>query len=55
MQNTYLKTQRGLPENVEEAQKVILLQFHANSLAQLGKYSAENGSEESQKGIFVKS
>eukprot|EP00252_Welwitschia_mirabilis_P003931 TRINITY_DN1400_c0_g1_i1.p1 TRINITY_DN1400_c0_g1~~TRINITY_DN1400_c0_g1_i1.p1 ORF type:complete len:392 (+),score=81.10 TRINITY_DN1400_c0_g1_i1:164-1339(+) len=54
LQNTCLKTWQGKPENVEAAQKALLIRAKANSLAQLGKYSAEGESEEAKKGMFVK-
>ncbi|RVW16943.1 Fructose-bisphosphate aldolase 3, chloroplastic [Vitis vinifera] len=53
LQNTVLKTWQGHPENVEAAQKSLLVRAKANSLAQLGKYSAEGESEEAKKGMFV--
>lgn len=54
LQNTVLKTWQGRPENVEAAQKSLLVRAKANSLAQLGRYSAEGESEEAKKGMFVK-
>ncbi|KAF2310895.1 hypothetical protein GH714_018232 [Hevea brasiliensis] len=54
LQNTVLKTWQGRPENVEAAQKALLVRAKANSLAQLGKYAAEGESEEAKKGMFVK-
>uniref|UniRef100_A0A0C9RQC8 Fructose-bisphosphate aldolase n=1 Tax=Wollemia nobilis TaxID=56998 RepID=A0A0C9RQC8_9CONI len=54
LQNTCLKTWKGLPENVEAAQKALLLRARANSVAQLGKYSAENEGDEAKTGMFVK-
>lgn len=54
LQNTVLKTWQGRPENVEAAQKSLLVRAKANSLAQLGRYSAEGESDEAQKGMFVK-
>ncbi|KAH9329371.1 hypothetical protein KI387_001479 [Taxus chinensis] len=54
LQNTCLKTWKGLPENVEAAQSALLIRARANSLAQLGKYSAENESDDAKKGMFVK-
>ncbi|KAH7293425.1 hypothetical protein KP509_28G025400 [Ceratopteris richardii] len=53
LQNTVLKTWGGNPENVEKAQTALLIRAKANSLAQLGKYSAEGESEEAKKGMFV--
>ncbi|KAK6132068.1 hypothetical protein DH2020_034189 [Rehmannia glutinosa] len=54
LQNTVLKTWQGRPENVEAAQKSLLVRAKANSSAQLGKYSAQGESEEAKKGMFVK-
>ncbi|KAG8383411.1 hypothetical protein BUALT_Bualt04G0010000 [Buddleja alternifolia] len=54
LQNTCLKTWGGRPENVKAAQEILLVRAKANSLAQLGKYSAEGESEEAKKGMFVK-
>ncbi|KAK6121492.1 hypothetical protein DH2020_044771 [Rehmannia glutinosa] len=54
LQNTCLKTWGGLPENVKAAQETLLVRAKANSMAQLGKYSAEGESEEAKKGMFVK-
>ncbi|GMN38666.1 hypothetical protein TIFTF001_007898 [Ficus carica] len=54
LQNTVLKTWQGRPENVDAAQKALLVRAKANSIAQLGKYSAKGESEEAKKGMFVK-
>ncbi|KAK6150563.1 hypothetical protein DH2020_015495 [Rehmannia glutinosa] len=54
LQNTCLKTWGGRPENVKAAQETLLVRAKANSLAQLGKYTAEGESEEAKKGMFVK-
>lgn len=54
LQNSVLKTWLGRPENVEAAQKALLVRAKANSLAQLGKYSAEDEGEDAKKGMFVK-
>eukprot|EP00270_Netrium_digitus_P009130 TRINITY_DN276_c0_g1_i4.p1 TRINITY_DN276_c0_g1~~TRINITY_DN276_c0_g1_i4.p1 ORF type:complete len:391 (+),score=68.02 TRINITY_DN276_c0_g1_i4:61-1233(+) len=54
LQNTVLKTWKGQPENVEGAQRALLIRAKANSLAQLGKYSAEGEAEEAKQGMFVK-
>jgi fructose-bisphosphate aldolase class I len=54
LQNTVLKTWQGRPENVEAGQKALLVRAKANSLAQLGRYSAQGESEEAKKGMFVK-
>jgi fructose-bisphosphate aldolase class I len=39
---------------VEAAQKALLVCAQANSLVQIGKYSAEGEAEEAKKGMFVK-
>ncbi|CAN1151587.1 Fructose-bisphosphate aldolase 3, chloroplastic [Linum perenne] len=44
LQNSVLKTWKGRSENVEAAQKALLVRAKANSLAQLGKYSADGES-----------
>ena len=54
LQNTCLKTWGGLPENVKAAQDALLFRAKSNSLAQLGKYTAEGESEEATRGMFVK-
>ncbi|XWS29227.1 hypothetical protein CRYUN_Cryun24cG0010200 [Craigia yunnanensis] len=54
LQNTCLKKWGGRPENVKEAQDVLLVRAKANSLAQLGKYTGEGESEEAKQGMFVK-
>ncbi|MBA0706992.1 hypothetical protein Golax_019074 [Gossypium laxum] len=54
LQNTCLKKWEGGPENVKEAQDVLLFSAKANSLAQLGKYMGEGWSEEAKQGMFVK-
>jgi fructose-bisphosphate aldolase class I len=54
LQNSVLKTWKGQPENIEAAKKALLIRAKANSLAQLGKYSAEGEAEEAKKGMFVK-
>jgi fructose-bisphosphate aldolase class I len=54
LQNSVLKAWQGQPENVEAAQKALLVRAKANSLAQLGKYSAEGEAEEAKQGMFVK-
>lgn len=53
LQNTVLKTWQGCAENLEAAQKSLLVCAKA-SLAQLDKYWAEGESEEARKGMFVK-
>ncbi|CAI5520544.1 unnamed protein product [Closterium sp. Naga37s-1] len=53
LQNTVLKTWKGQPENIEAAQTALLIRAKANSLAQLGKYSAEGEAEEAKQGMFV--
>ncbi|MBA0643271.1 hypothetical protein Goklo_027581 [Gossypium klotzschianum] len=54
LQNTCLKKWEGGPENVKEAQDVLLVSAKANSLAQLCKYMGEGWSEEAKQGMFVK-
>ncbi|RRT71607.1 hypothetical protein B296_00003103, partial [Ensete ventricosum] len=54
LQNTCLKTWGGRPENVKAAQDVLLIRAKANSLAQLGKYSAEGEAAEAKEGMYVK-
>eukprot|EP00897_Mesotaenium_endlicherianum_P009147 jgi/Mesen1/8260/ME000445S07405 len=54
LQNSVLKTWKGQPENWEAAQRALLVRAKANSLAQLGKYSAEGEAEEAKQGMFVK-
>lgn len=54
LQNSVLKTWKGQPENVQAAQTALLIRAKANSLAQLGKYSAEGEAEEAKQGMFVK-
>ncbi|KAF7124379.1 hypothetical protein RHSIM_Rhsim12G0087900 [Rhododendron simsii] len=54
LQNTVLKTWQGHPENIEAAQKALLSRAKANSLAQLGSYSADGESDDAKKGMFVK-
>ncbi|KAL6011534.1 Fructose-bisphosphate aldolase 3, chloroplastic [Asimina triloba] len=54
LQNTVLKMWQGRPENVEAAQKALLVRAKANSLAQLGQYTSEGESDEAKKGMFVK-
>jgi fructose-bisphosphate aldolase class I len=54
LQNSVLKTWKGQPENIEAAKKALLVRAKANSLAQLGKYSAEGEAEEAKKAMFVK-
>ena len=54
LQNSVLKTWKGLPENIDAAQKALLVRAKANSLAQLGRYSADGEDEEARKGMFQK-
>lgn len=53
LQNSVLKTWKGQPENIEAAQIALLIRAKANSLAQMGKYSAEGEAEEAKQGMFV--
>ncbi|KAK1363503.1 Fructose-bisphosphate aldolase [Heracleum sosnowskyi] len=52
LQNNFLKTWGGRPENVKAAQETLLLRARANSDAQLGKYVGEEESE-AKKGMLV--
>ncbi|RLM92393.1 putative fructose-bisphosphate aldolase 3, chloroplastic [Panicum miliaceum] len=54
LQNSVLKAWQGRPENVEAAQKALLVRAKANSLAQLGRYTGEGESDEAKKGMFQK-
>ncbi|VAH71153.1 fructose-bisphosphate aldolase 3, chloroplastic-like isoform X2 [Triticum dicoccoides] len=54
LQNSVLKTWQGQPENIEAAQKALLVRAKANSLAQLGSYTGEGESDEAKKGMFQK-
>nr|ACF86001.1 unknown [Zea mays] len=54
LQNSVLKTWQGRPENVEAAQKALLVRAKANSLAQLGRYTGEGESDDAKKGMFQK-
>jgi len=54
LQNSVLKTWKGQPENLDAAKKALLVRAKANSLAQLGKYSAEGEAKEAKEGMFVK-
>jgi fructose-bisphosphate aldolase class I len=54
LQNSVLKTWKGQAENLEAAQKALLVRAKTNSFAQLGKYSAEGEAEEAKKGMFVR-
>lgn len=54
LQNSVLKTWKGQPENIEAAQTALLIRAKANSLAQMGKYSADGEAEEAKQGMFVK-
>ncbi|KAK3005382.1 hypothetical protein RJ639_016786 [Escallonia herrerae] len=54
LQNSVLKAWQGRPENAEAGQKALLARAKANSMAQLGRYSAEGESDDAKKGMFVK-
>lgn len=54
LQNSVLKAWQGLPENVEAAQTALLVRAKANSIAQLGRYSAKGESDEAKTGMFQK-
>lgn len=53
LQNNFLKTWGGRPENIKAAHDALLLRARANSAAQLGKYTVEGESEEAKKGVFA--
>ncbi|KAK2967211.1 hypothetical protein RJ640_030128 [Escallonia rubra] len=54
LQNSVLKAWQGRPEKAEAGQKALLARAKANSMAQLGRYSAEGESDDAKKGMFVK-
>ncbi|KAJ3686025.1 hypothetical protein LUZ61_015189 [Rhynchospora tenuis] len=54
LQNSVLKTWQGRPENIQAAQKALLVRAKANSLAQLGRYTGEGESDEAKAGMFQK-
>ncbi|KAK8367696.1 hypothetical protein V6Z11_A02G198000 [Gossypium hirsutum] len=54
LQNACLKKWESRPENVKEAQDVLLVWAKANSLTQLGKYTGKGWSDEAKQGMFVK-
>lgn len=54
LQASVLDTWKGLDENVEASQKVLLHRAKANGDAQLGKYSGqEEGYADASKSLFV--
>jgi len=54
LQNSVLKTWMGNPDNVPAAQAALIGRAKANSLAQLGKYSAEGESAAAAEGMYEK-
>lgn len=54
LQNSVLKTWMGNPDNVPAAQAALMQRAKANSLAQLGKYSAEGESASAAEGMYEK-
>merc|ERR1712176_1250697 len=51
LQNTVLKTWQGQDANVEAAQKALIGRAKANSMAQLGKYSADGEDASASEGV----
>merc|ERR1719181_2147892 len=54
LQNSVLKTWMGNPDNVPAAQAALIQRAKANSMAQLGKYSAEGESAAAAEGMYEK-
>merc|ERR1712157_40802 len=54
LQNTVLKTWEGDDANVDAAQAALIGRAKANSLAQLGKYSADGEAASAGEGMFEK-
>lgn len=54
LQQSCIKTWRGLDENIPEAQRVLLARAKANGLANLGQYSGGAGGEAASTSTFVK-
>lgn len=54
LQNSVLKTWLGDPANVPAAQAALMQRAQANSMAQLGKYSADGESASASEGIYEK-
>eukprot|EP01025_Chloroclados_australasicus_P048512 TRINITY_DN549_c0_g1_i1.p4 TRINITY_DN549_c0_g1~~TRINITY_DN549_c0_g1_i1.p4 ORF type:complete len:130 (-),score=31.95 TRINITY_DN549_c0_g1_i1:585-974(-) len=54
LQNSVLKTWKGEDANVEAAKQALLKRAHANSMAQLGKYSPEEEDAMAKEGMYVK-
>lgn len=52
LQNTCLKTWGRQTENVNAAQKALLVCAKANSLAQLGKHTGQDEAEEAKQGMY---
>jgi len=53
LQASVLKAWRGKPENVCEAQKVLLKRAQFNGLSTIGKYEGEDMSSEAAASLFV--
>lgn len=54
LQQSCLKAWMGKPENKEAAQQAFLSRARANSQAQLGRYSGDAATADSQKELYVK-
>merc|ERR1711920_783142 len=54
LQNSVLKTWLGAPANVPAAQAALMQRAQANSMAQLGKYSADGESASASEGMYEK-
>lgn len=54
LQNSVLKTWQGEEGNIKAAQEALLKRASANSLAQLGQYTADGESAEAAKGMYEK-
>ena len=54
LQQSTLKAWKGLDENIPAAQEVLYNRAHANSLANLGKYTGGVGGEGANSSTFVK-
>ena len=54
LQNSVLKTWMGNPDNIPAAQGALMQRAKANSLAQLGKYTAEGESASAAEGMYEK-
>merc|ERR1719379_3343434 len=54
LQNSVLKTRQGLEENKKAAQDALMVRAKANSMAQLGKYTAEGEDASAAEGMYEK-